>query len=168
VSSYDSATLKVTELFSTGHYTANVCLWRLHWCVLDFKHLSAMVVAEMAESTNLNGCPHTFGHVVYIHTHTHIHMHTHPYALTQLMIHSSYTPPSTTHTNTHTQPTATHTHTLALSPPSISALHMAEAAYAHAPQLYFIKGFVLGSQPCIIKHTQSVGSAVGSRQAGTV
>ena len=54
--SYDGATLK-------GHSTANVCLWRLHGCVLDFKHLSAMGVAEIAESANLKGCPHTFVYI---------------------------------------------------------------------------------------------------------
>ena len=46
----------------------NVCLWRLHGCVLYFIHLSATNVAEIAESTILKGCPHTFGHVVYIHS----------------------------------------------------------------------------------------------------
>ena len=64
MASYDGATLKVTELFSTAHSTANVCQWRLHGCVLDFIHLSAMGVADIAESTYLKGCPHTFGHVV--------------------------------------------------------------------------------------------------------
>ena len=64
MASYDGATLKVTELFSTGHSTANV--WRLHGCVLDFIHLSATGVAEIAEYTNLMEGPHTFGHVVYI------------------------------------------------------------------------------------------------------
>ena len=34
--------------------------------MLDFIHLLAMGVAEMAESTIQKGCPHTFGHVVYI------------------------------------------------------------------------------------------------------
>ena len=29
-------------------------------CVLNFIHLSAMGVAQIAESTNLKGCPHTF------------------------------------------------------------------------------------------------------------
>ena len=38
------ATLKI-KLFSNGHSTANVCLWRLHGCVLDFKLLSATGVA---------------------------------------------------------------------------------------------------------------------------
>ena len=52
VVSYDGATLKVTELFSTAHSAANVCVWRLHGCVLDFMHLSAMGVAEIAELTN--------------------------------------------------------------------------------------------------------------------
>ena len=34
--------------------------------MLDFIHLSAMGMAEIADSTNLKECPHTFGHVVYI------------------------------------------------------------------------------------------------------
>jgi hypothetical protein len=63
---YDSATLNVTELFSMGHSTANVCLWRLHGCVLNYIHRSATDVAEIAKSTNLKGCPHTYGHVVYL------------------------------------------------------------------------------------------------------
>jgi len=66
--SYDGATLKVTEIFSTAHSPANVCLWRLHCCVLDFILLSAMGVAEIAKSTNWKGCPHTFGHVVNLRT----------------------------------------------------------------------------------------------------
>ena len=52
VASYDAATLKVIELFSVAHSIANISLWRLHGCVLDFIQLSAMVVAEIAESTN--------------------------------------------------------------------------------------------------------------------
>ena len=56
--------LKVTEPYSTGHSTANVCLWRLHGCVLNFIHLSAASVAKIAKSTHLKGCPHTFGYVV--------------------------------------------------------------------------------------------------------
>ena len=44
VASYDGAMLKVTELFSTGRSTANVGR-RLHGCVLDLIHLSAMGVA---------------------------------------------------------------------------------------------------------------------------
>jgi hypothetical protein len=48
-----------------GYSPANVCLWRLHGCMLGFIHQSATGVAEIAESTNLKGCPHTFGHVVY-------------------------------------------------------------------------------------------------------
>ena len=62
MASYDGDTVKVTELFSTGLSTANVCLWRLHGWVLDFKHLSGTGLAEIAKSTNLKGC---FGHVVY-------------------------------------------------------------------------------------------------------
>jgi hypothetical protein len=34
--------------------------------VLDFIHLSATGVAEIAECTDLKWCPHTFGDVVYI------------------------------------------------------------------------------------------------------
>jgi hypothetical protein len=34
--------------------------------VLDFIHLSATGVAEIAESTNLKGCPHTFVYIVYL------------------------------------------------------------------------------------------------------
>jgi hypothetical protein len=45
--------------------TATVCLWRLHGCLLDFILLSATGVAETAESTQLKGCQHTFGHLVY-------------------------------------------------------------------------------------------------------
>ena len=65
MASYDGATLKVTELFSTGHSTANVCQWRLHGFVLNFIHLSAMAVAEIAKSTHLKGCPHSFVYIVY-------------------------------------------------------------------------------------------------------
>ena len=65
VASYDGAMLKVTELFCKGHSTANVGLWRLHGCGLNFIHLSAAGVAEIAKSTNLNGCPHTFVYIVY-------------------------------------------------------------------------------------------------------
>jgi hypothetical protein len=64
VASYNGAMLKVTELLSKGHSIANVCLWRMHCCVLDFILLSATGVAEMAESMNLKWFPHTFGHVV--------------------------------------------------------------------------------------------------------
>ena len=48
-----------------GHSTANVCLWRLHGCVLKFIVLSATGLAEIAESTNLKGCPHSFVYIVY-------------------------------------------------------------------------------------------------------
>jgi hypothetical protein len=34
--------------------------------VLDFIHLSATGVAEMAISTHFNGCPHTFVYIVYV------------------------------------------------------------------------------------------------------
>jgi hypothetical protein len=53
VASYDGATLKVTELFGKAiDCTANVCRWKLHACVLDFIHLSATCVADIAKSTN--------------------------------------------------------------------------------------------------------------------
>jgi hypothetical protein len=55
VASYDGATLKVTELYSKAHSTADVCLWRLHSCLLDFIHLWWLKL-----TTNLKGCPHTF------------------------------------------------------------------------------------------------------------
>ena len=63
--SFDGATLKVTELFSKGHSTANVCRWGLHGCVLDWIHLSETGVAEKTESTNLKWCPHTFVYIGY-------------------------------------------------------------------------------------------------------
>jgi hypothetical protein len=47
-------------------FYCKVCLWRLNGCVLDFIHLSATGVAEIAESTNLKGCPHTFVYIVYV------------------------------------------------------------------------------------------------------
>ena len=34
--------------------------------MLHFIHLSATGVAEIAESTNLKGCPHTFVYTVYV------------------------------------------------------------------------------------------------------
>ena len=49
-------TLKVTEL---------VFLWRLHGCLLNFLHLSATGMAEIAEDTNLKRCLHTFVYIVY-------------------------------------------------------------------------------------------------------
>ena len=66
MASYDGATLKVTEIFSPRHSTANVCLWRLHGCVLDFIHLSTKRVAETAKSPNLKRGPHTFVYIVYL------------------------------------------------------------------------------------------------------
>jgi hypothetical protein len=36
----------------------------LHGGVLNFTHLSATGVAEIAEPTNLKGCPHTFVYIV--------------------------------------------------------------------------------------------------------
>jgi hypothetical protein len=79
--------LKVTELFSTGHFTANVCLCRLLGCVLEFIHVSAKGVAEIAKSTNLKVCPHTFVHVVYMLTHTSAHKHTHIHTHMQRTLH---------------------------------------------------------------------------------
>ena len=57
-----------THLNACPHtiHTANVCLWRLHGCVLDFIHFSATGVAEIAESTNLKAYPHTAGHTLYL------------------------------------------------------------------------------------------------------
>ena len=52
MTSYDGATLKVTELIGMGHSTDNVCLWRFHGGVLDFIHLSATGVTEIAKSTH--------------------------------------------------------------------------------------------------------------------
>uniref|UniRef100_A0A8K9WRM2 Uncharacterized protein n=1 Tax=Oncorhynchus mykiss TaxID=8022 RepID=A0A8K9WRM2_ONCMY len=46
------------------HSTANVRLWRLHGCLIGFIHLSATGGTEIAESTNLNGCPHTSAYFV--------------------------------------------------------------------------------------------------------
>ena len=66
MASFDGATLKVTEPFDTSYSTATVCLWRLHGGVLDFIHLSATGVAEIAESTNLKGCSHAFVYVMYV------------------------------------------------------------------------------------------------------
>jgi hypothetical protein len=40
--------------------------WKLHGCVLNFIHLSATGVAEIAKSTNMKGCPHTFVYIVYV------------------------------------------------------------------------------------------------------
>ena len=58
--------VKVTDLFRMGHSTANVCLWRLLGCVLDFINLSATGVAEIAKSTNSKGCPHAFVYTVLV------------------------------------------------------------------------------------------------------
>jgi hypothetical protein len=51
--------IKVTELFSLGHSTANVCLWIFYGSVLDFIHLPATGVAEIVDATNLKVWPHT-------------------------------------------------------------------------------------------------------------
>ena len=62
---YDGAMLKVTELFSKAilvlMFVYGDCM-----TVLDFIHLSATGVAEIAESTNLKVRPHTFVFKVYI------------------------------------------------------------------------------------------------------
>ena len=47
------------SLSSSVRPTANVCLWRLHGCVLDYIYLSTTGVVEIAKATNLMGCPHT-------------------------------------------------------------------------------------------------------------
>jgi hypothetical protein len=44
--------------------TANVCLWKLHICVHDSITPSATGEAEIAESTHLKGCPHTFVYII--------------------------------------------------------------------------------------------------------
>ena len=64
---YDGATLKVTEHFSKAILLPMFFLWRLHGGVLDFINLSATGGAEIAESTNLKGCPQTFvqAYIVY-------------------------------------------------------------------------------------------------------
>jgi hypothetical protein len=48
--------------------TDHVCLWRLHGCVLGFIHLSTTGVVELAEFTDLKGCPYTFVYIVYVKT----------------------------------------------------------------------------------------------------
>ena len=67
MASDDGATLEVNKHFTTGHSATNVCLWGWQCCVLDFIHLPATGEAEIAESTHLKGCPHTFGHAMYLH-----------------------------------------------------------------------------------------------------
>ena len=64
IASYDDAMLKVTELFRKA-VLLPMFLWRLHGYVLDLIHLSATGVAEIAKSTHLKGCPHTFVYIVY-------------------------------------------------------------------------------------------------------
>jgi hypothetical protein len=67
MASYDGAMLKVTELFSRAiQSTANVCLWRLHGCMLNFIHMSASGVAEIAKSTNFEGVSTYFAYIVYM------------------------------------------------------------------------------------------------------
>jgi hypothetical protein len=56
---------RVCSFYGLTCSTANVCLYRLHGCVLDFIHLSASGLAELAKSTNLKGCPHTFLCILY-------------------------------------------------------------------------------------------------------
>ena len=60
----DGATLKVIEFFSKT-ILLPVCRWRFHGSVHDYIHLLAIGVAEIATSTHLKGCPHTFVYVVY-------------------------------------------------------------------------------------------------------
>ena len=56
--------LKVSKLFSITHSTVSV--WRLQGYMLDFVHLFTMGVTETPEVDNLEGRPHTFGHILYI------------------------------------------------------------------------------------------------------
>ena len=64
--SYDSATLKVTELFSKAILLPMFVYWDCIGFVLNFIHLSATGVDQIAKSTNLKGCPHTFACIVYL------------------------------------------------------------------------------------------------------
>ena len=43
-------TVPCRKSLSSSTQFANVCPWRLHGCVLDYIHLSAIGVAEIAES----------------------------------------------------------------------------------------------------------------------
>ena len=70
MASYGGATLKVTELFSKSILLPMFVYGDCMAVLLDFIHLSATVVAEIAESTNLKGSQHTFGHIVYLKIHT--------------------------------------------------------------------------------------------------
>jgi hypothetical protein len=88
--SYDSATLKVTELFNKAILLPLFFLRRLHGCVLDFIHLSPTGMAEIAKSTHLKACPHTFVYIVYLNINKLTHKYTFPQIHTQ------------THTDTHT------------------------------------------------------------------
>ena len=63
---FELATFQLQVQRSNHHSTANVCLWRLHGCVLNVIHLSATGVAAIAKSTNLKGCTHTFVYIVYV------------------------------------------------------------------------------------------------------
>jgi hypothetical protein len=56
---YDGATLKVTELFSKAILLSMFVYEDCMAGGLDFIHLSATGVAEIAESTHLKECPHT-------------------------------------------------------------------------------------------------------------
>lgn len=58
---FDSATVKVNELFITTQSTANICKFRLHGCTL--MHLLAST--EAAEPTNWKSCLHTSGNTFY-------------------------------------------------------------------------------------------------------
>jgi hypothetical protein len=66
VSSYDGAMLKVPELFNKAILLP---MFVYGDCVLDFIHLSATGVAEIAKSTHLKGCPHTYVYIVSLTVH---------------------------------------------------------------------------------------------------
>ena len=68
MASYDSATLKVTEIFSK----AILLPMFVYGDVLNFIHVSAKGLTKIAESTNLKGFPHT----LYIQKYVHI-LHVH-------------------------------------------------------------------------------------------
>ena len=59
VASCDGAMLKVTKLFSKAILLPMFVYRDCMAVFLDFIHLSATGVAEIAKSTHLKGCPHT-------------------------------------------------------------------------------------------------------------
>ena len=63
--SNDDATLKVTELFSKTILMPMFVYGDCMALCTIFIHLSATGVVEIATSTNLKGCPHTFVYIVY-------------------------------------------------------------------------------------------------------